>query len=166
MLRDGTSEIWPESVDKIFADGAVIPSPCIISRSSYLFVCAGLRQYWESPWATYSRGRSRWRNQFLVDDLKEAGVERSKEQVASHIRVLRNMWEGEKGLYYHSDSLTMSRSPLHVIRVPTGCWRRRFFPGERLTRSSTQSLSHSSVRHAYEGRADGITITVRVSHTL
>jgi len=57
---------------------------------------SGLRQYWESPWATYSRGRSRWRNQFLVDYLKEAGIERSKKQVASHIQVLRNMWKGEK----------------------------------------------------------------------
>jgi hypothetical protein len=65
-------------------------------------VCAvsGLRQYWESPWATYSRGRSRWRNQFLVDYLKEAGIERSKKQVASHIQVLRNMWKGEKGKFH------------------------------------------------------------------
>jgi len=76
MLKDGTSEVWPESVEKIFV--------------------AGLRQYWESPWATYSRGRSRWRNQFLVDYLKDAGIERSKKQVASHIQVLRNMWKGEK----------------------------------------------------------------------
>ncbi|KAI0302258.1 hypothetical protein BC826DRAFT_507356 [Russula brevipes] len=76
MLKDGTSEVWPESVEKIFVDG--------------------LRQYWESPWATYSRGRSRWRNQFLVDYLKDAGIERSKKQVASHIQVLRNMWKGEK----------------------------------------------------------------------
>ncbi|KAH9164446.1 Ca-transporting ATPase [Lactarius sanguifluus] len=36
MLKDGgTSEVWPESVEDIFVDG--------------------LRQYWESPWATYSR---------------------------------------------------------------------------------------------------------------
>ena len=65
---------------------------------------SGLRQYWESPWATYSRGRSRWRNQFLVDYLKEAGIERSKKQVASHIQVLRNMWKGEKGMSRTSDS--------------------------------------------------------------
>jgi hypothetical protein len=65
----------------------------------------GLRQYWESPWATYSRGRSRWRNQFLVDYLKDAGIERSKKQVASHIQVLRNMWKGEKGMCFRaSDS--------------------------------------------------------------
>ncbi|KAH9025697.1 Ca-transporting ATPase [Lactarius deliciosus] len=38
MLKDGnTSEVWPESVEKIFVDGC--------------------RQYWESPWATYSRGQ-------------------------------------------------------------------------------------------------------------
>ncbi|KAA1469485.1 hypothetical protein DENSPDRAFT_745222, partial [Dentipellis sp. KUC8613] len=75
MLKDGTSEVWPESVEKVFVQG--------------------LRQYWDSPWATYSRGRSRWRNQFLVDYLHAAGVERSKKQVASHIQVLRNMWKGE-----------------------------------------------------------------------
>jgi hypothetical protein len=57
----------------------------------------GLREYWESPYATYSqsRGRSRWRNQFLVDYLNKQGIERSKKQVASHIQVLRNMWKGE-----------------------------------------------------------------------
>jgi TEA/ATTS domain len=71
------------------------------SPLSYLDHClqSGLRQYWESPWATYSRGRSRWRNQFLVDYLKEAGIDRSKKQVASHIQVLRNMWKGEKGVF-------------------------------------------------------------------
>jgi hypothetical protein len=26
MLKDGTSEVWPESVEKIFVDGALIPS--------------------------------------------------------------------------------------------------------------------------------------------
>ncbi|TFY73923.1 hypothetical protein EWM64_g10090 [Hericium alpestre] len=75
MLKDGTSEVWPESVEQIFVQG--------------------LREYWESPWATYSRGRSRWRNQFLVDYLRAAGIHRSKKQVASHIQVLRNMWKGE-----------------------------------------------------------------------
>ncbi|EIM89880.1 uncharacterized protein STEHIDRAFT_118970 [Stereum hirsutum FP-91666 SS1] len=75
MLRDGTSEVWPESVEQIFVQG--------------------LRQYWESPWATYSRGRSRWRNQYLVDHLRSAGITRTKKQVASHIQVLRNMWKGE-----------------------------------------------------------------------
>ncbi|KAF8741005.1 hypothetical protein AX14_006209 [Amanita brunnescens Koide BX004] len=78
LLKDGSGiEVWPESVEKIFVEG--------------------LRKYWESPYATssQSRGRSRWRNQFLVDYLKSAGVERSKKQVASHIQVLRNMWKGE-----------------------------------------------------------------------
>ncbi|PFH54387.1 hypothetical protein AMATHDRAFT_72875 [Amanita thiersii Skay4041] len=78
LMKDGSGiEVWPESVEKIFVQG--------------------LRKYWESPYATYSqsRGRSRWRNQFLVDYLKKAGVERSKKQVASHIQVLRNMWKGE-----------------------------------------------------------------------
>jgi len=75
LLKDGTSEVWPEILEEIFVEG--------------------LRQYWKSPYATYSRGRSRWRNQFLVDYLQKAGIERSKKQVASHIQVLRNMWKGE-----------------------------------------------------------------------
>ncbi|GJE95103.1 TEA domain-containing protein [Phanerochaete sordida] len=74
LLKDG-SEVWSEDVEKVFVQG--------------------LREYWESPWATYSRGRSRWRNQFLVEHLKKNGIERSKKQVASHIQVLRNMWRGE-----------------------------------------------------------------------
>ncbi|KAF8188422.1 hypothetical protein BJ912DRAFT_926441 [Pholiota molesta] len=42
----------------------------------------GLREYWESPYAAYSqsRGRSRWRNQFLVDYLHKQGIDRSKKQ--------------------------------------------------------------------------------------
>lgn len=74
LLKDG-SEVWSQEVEKIFVDG--------------------LHKYWESPWATYSRGRSRWRNQFLVEHLKKHGIDRSKKQVASHIQVLRNMWRGE-----------------------------------------------------------------------
>ncbi|KAG1731915.1 hypothetical protein EDB19DRAFT_2006664, partial [Suillus lakei] len=76
LLKDGTSEVWPEEIERIFVQG--------------------LREYWESPWATYSRGRSRWRNQFLVEYLQRAGIDRSKKQVASHIQVLRNMWKGEQ----------------------------------------------------------------------
>ncbi|OAX44614.1 hypothetical protein K503DRAFT_657529, partial [Rhizopogon vinicolor AM-OR11-026] len=76
LLKDGSSEVWPEDVERIFVQG--------------------LREYWESPWATYSRGRSRWRNQFLVEYLQRAGIDRSKKQVASHIQVLRNMWKGEQ----------------------------------------------------------------------
>ncbi|KAF9005618.1 hypothetical protein BDQ17DRAFT_1389883 [Cyathus striatus] len=78
LLKDGSgTEVWPESIEKIFVQG--------------------LKEYWESPYATYSqsRGRSRWRNQFLVDYLQRAGITRSKKQVASHIQVLRNMWKGE-----------------------------------------------------------------------
>ncbi|KAF9246551.1 hypothetical protein BU15DRAFT_23790, partial [Melanogaster broomeanus] len=75
LLKDGSSEVWPEEIERIFVQG--------------------LREYWESPWATYSRGRSRWRNQFLVDYLQKTGIDRSKKQVASHIQVLRNMWKGE-----------------------------------------------------------------------
>ncbi|EPT05998.1 hypothetical protein FOMPIDRAFT_1154652 [Fomitopsis schrenkii] len=74
LLKDGR-EVWSQEVEQIFVDG--------------------LHKYWESPWATYSRGRSRWRNQFMVDHLKKHGIERSKKQVASHIQVLRNMWRGE-----------------------------------------------------------------------
>jgi len=74
MLKDGTSEVWPEDVEQLFIQG--------------------LREYWESPWATFSRGRSRWRNQFLVDYLQKSGIERSRKQVANHIQVLRNMWKG------------------------------------------------------------------------
>ncbi|KAF9564677.1 hypothetical protein CPC08DRAFT_660262 [Agrocybe pediades] len=78
LLKDGSgTEVWPESVEKVFVQG--------------------LRDYWDSPYATYSqsRGRSRWRNQYLVDYLQKQGIERSKKQVASHIQVLRNMWKGE-----------------------------------------------------------------------
>ncbi|KAG1734994.1 hypothetical protein EDB19DRAFT_1638689 [Suillus lakei] len=76
LLKDGSSEVWPEEIERIFVQG--------------------LRDYLESPWATYSRGRSRWRNQFLVEYLQRAGIDRSKKQVASHIQVLRNMWKGEQ----------------------------------------------------------------------
>ncbi|KAL0946936.1 hypothetical protein HGRIS_013097 [Hohenbuehelia grisea] len=77
LLKDGSgSEVWPEAIEKIFVEG--------------------LKQYWQSPWATYSRGRSRWRNQFLVDYLGKVGIIRTKKQVASHIQVLRNMWKGER----------------------------------------------------------------------
>ncbi|KAG5654527.1 hypothetical protein H0H81_001168 [Sphagnurus paluster] len=82
LLKDGSgTEVWPESIETVFVKG--------------------LREYWDSPWATYSqsRGRSRWRNQFLVDYLHKAGINRSKKQVASHIQVLRNMWKGEPEFY-------------------------------------------------------------------
>ncbi|KAJ6502584.1 hypothetical protein C8R45DRAFT_818884 [Mycena sanguinolenta] len=76
LLKDGSgTPVWPEAIEAHFVQG--------------------LREYWDSPWATYSRGRSRWRNQFLVDYLQSLGITRSKKQVASHIQVLRNMWKGE-----------------------------------------------------------------------
>ncbi|KAJ7685151.1 hypothetical protein DFH06DRAFT_31505 [Mycena polygramma] len=76
LLKDGSgTAVWPEAIEAVFVQG--------------------LREYWDSPWATYSRGRSRWRNQFLVDYLQNLGITRSKKQVASHIQVLRNMWKGE-----------------------------------------------------------------------
>lgn len=76
LLKDGSgSEVWSESLECIFIEG--------------------LKKYWESPYATYSNGgRSRWRNQFLVEYLERAGISRTKKQVASHIQVLRNMWKG------------------------------------------------------------------------
>ncbi|EIN07403.1 hypothetical protein PUNSTDRAFT_136088 [Punctularia strigosozonata HHB-11173 SS5] len=75
MLKDGSSEVWPESIEMIFVKG--------------------LEEYLTSPYANHSRGRSRWRNQFLVDHLQKHGIVRTKKQVASHIQVLRNMWKGE-----------------------------------------------------------------------
>ncbi|KAF8447997.1 hypothetical protein L210DRAFT_849030 [Boletus edulis BED1] len=92
LLKDGSSEVWPEDIERTFVQGAYSPPP---RRSLPDTHSLGLREYWESPWATYSRGRSRWRNQFLVDFLHKNGVDRSKKQVASHIQVLRNMWKGE-----------------------------------------------------------------------
>lgn len=97
LLKDG-SEVWSEDVEKIFVQGGSAsygPAAPVLSPP----LITGLREYWESPWATYSRGRSRWRNQFLVDHLKKFGIERSKKQVASHIQVLRNMWREQPGSY-------------------------------------------------------------------
>jgi hypothetical protein len=96
LLKDGSgAEVWPESIEKIFVQGlssASLPELILIFPQ-------GLREYWNSPYATYpqSRGRSRWRNQFLVDYLQKHNISRSKKQVASHIQVLRNMWKGEPG---------------------------------------------------------------------
>lgn len=98
LLKDGSSEVWPEDVERVFVQG--------------------LREYWESPWATYSRGRSRWRNQFLVDYLQKNGVDRSKKQVASHIQVLRNMWKGEPGR--SSPPLSLRRSPRPEYHLVAG----------------------------------------------
>jgi hypothetical protein len=112
MLKDGSSEVWPEAVEKIFMEGTVgffgdtffflstysIWSSFISNiKLIYLSLYTGLRQYWESPWATFSSGRSRWRNAYLVEYLQKAGIQRTKKQVASHIQVLRNMLKGEPG---------------------------------------------------------------------
>ena len=73
--------------------------PSLPAPPSHSDLTTGLREYWQSPYATYtqSRGRSRWRNQFLVDYLQRHGIQRTKKQVASHIQVLRNMWKGQPG---------------------------------------------------------------------
>ncbi|KAJ7618635.1 hypothetical protein FB45DRAFT_1033827 [Roridomyces roridus] len=68
------THLWPESVNTHFA--------------------TGLREYWASPWATYSSGRSRWRAQFVKDYLQNLGIIRSKEQVRERIQDLRGMWKG------------------------------------------------------------------------
>ena len=73
LLKDGT-EVWSEDVEKVFVEGTSQPAPCARAASSNFVSWLGLKQYWESPWATYSRGRSRWRNQFLVEHLKKNGV--------------------------------------------------------------------------------------------
>lgn len=95
MLRDGSSEVWPQSAENVFLEGMYPPS--LTQSPTALIFHTGLREYWNSPWANFSRGRSRWRNQFLVDYLQKAGIERTKKQVASHIQVLRNMWKGHPG---------------------------------------------------------------------
>lgn len=94
LLKSGQGEVWSEEVEKVFVQGTSLP---FFTPLSPLTLSSGLKKYWESPSATYSRGRSRYRNQFLVDFLQKAGIERSKKQVASHVQVLRNMWKGEKG---------------------------------------------------------------------
>jgi hypothetical protein len=95
MLKDGTSEVWPEDVEQVFVEGAHLPLSCPPTAADQSL--PGLRQYWKSPYATFSSGRSRWRNAYLVEYLQKAGVTRTKKQVASHIQVLRNMWKGESG---------------------------------------------------------------------
>ncbi|KAJ7807647.1 hypothetical protein B0H13DRAFT_1669116 [Mycena leptocephala] len=103
LLKDGSgTAVWPETVEAIFVEG--------------------LREYWDSPWATYSIGRSSWRNRFLVDYLQNLGITRSKKQVASHIRVLRNMWKGEPE--YHlvagGEELFQDAVKVETQELPTG----------------------------------------------
>ena len=98
--------VWKfgQRVSKIFS--SKVGSAPLLDVLAY--AGAGLRKYWESPYATLSQScdRSRWRNQFLVDYLKSTGVERSKKQVASHIQVLRNLWKGKEGLFVRQCSST------------------------------------------------------------
>lgn len=128
MLKDGTSEVWPEDVEKIFIQGIFL----FLSLFFSSLLRTGLREYWESPWATFSRGRSRWRNQFLVDYLQKAGVERSRKQVASHIQVLRNMWKGEPGNFPCFQNYQSSYN-LPPPRISSRRWRRRTVSRERFT---------------------------------
>lgn len=98
LLKDGSgTEVWPEAVEQVFVQGT--PFIAVFFFLNLLTCIPGLRDYWDSPYAVYSqsRGRSRWRNQFLVDYLHKQGIKRSKKQVASHIQVLRNMWKGAQG---------------------------------------------------------------------
>ncbi|KAF7294964.1 TEA domain-containing protein [Mycena indigotica] len=101
LLKDGSgTAVWPENVEQIFVQG--------------------LREYWESPWASYSgRGRSRWRNQFLVDYLASQGIQRSKKQVASHIQVLRNMWKGEPQYNLVAGADELFQDPVKLEDQPT-----------------------------------------------
>ncbi|KAJ7435558.1 hypothetical protein FB451DRAFT_1062449 [Mycena latifolia] len=99
LLKDGSgTAVWPEAVKAVFVQG--------------------LREYWDSPWATYSRGRSRWRNQFLVDYLQNLGIVRSKKQVASHIQVLRKMWEGEPEYHLVAGGEELFPDPVKVEEHP------------------------------------------------
>jgi hypothetical protein len=44
MLKDGTSEVWPESVEKIFVDGAVI-APLFVPQPSHLYVVSPFQAF-------------------------------------------------------------------------------------------------------------------------
>ncbi|KAJ7709941.1 hypothetical protein B0H17DRAFT_1029920 [Mycena rosella] len=99
LLKDGSgTAVWPEHIESLFVQG--------------------LRAYWDSPWATYSRGRSRWRNQFLVDYLNNLGIVRTKKQVASHIQVLRNMWKGEPEYHLVAGGEELFPDPVKVEEHP------------------------------------------------
>ncbi|KAJ7911218.1 hypothetical protein B0H13DRAFT_1567591, partial [Mycena leptocephala] len=83
LKDDADTAVWPDSIEAILVQG--------------------LREYWDSPWAMYPRGRSRWRTQFLVDYLQNLGIVRSKKQLAAHILALRNMWKGEPEYHFVAD---------------------------------------------------------------
>ncbi|KAL4263551.1 TEC1 family protein [Pleurotus pulmonarius] len=75
----GGAEVWPEHIEEVFVQGLI--------------------DYKNSPFAACPGGRSRYRNQFLVEHLAKAGIIRSRKQVASHVQVLRGMWKGTPGFY-------------------------------------------------------------------
>lgn len=132
LLKDGTSEVWPESLEEIFVQG--------------------LRQYWESPWATYSRGRSRWRNQFLVDYLQKAGIERSKKQIASHIQVLRNMWKGEPEFHLVAggEELFLETGLLASVKAEESCDASSLIPFDESDCVSPSTPGFSPTEFIYE----------------
>ncbi|KAG5221665.1 TEA domain-containing protein [Salix suchowensis] len=113
---------WHRSLARTHREG-LCPRYASLAASSPLSDsrCPGLREYWHSPFATYSRGRSRYRNQFLVEHLAKAGITRSKKQVASHIQVLRNMWKGEPGMtplsfgVYRLDLISCPYTEFHLV---------------------------------------------------
>ncbi|KAK1217845.1 hypothetical protein PQX77_019485 [Marasmius sp. AFHP31] len=74
----GSEEEWPEHIEAIFVDG--------------------LRAYWDYHWDTNPDGRTRSLRDYylyLVHYLREKGITRSINQVASHHQVLRKMWKGK-----------------------------------------------------------------------
>ncbi|EJD06017.1 uncharacterized protein FOMMEDRAFT_145345 [Fomitiporia mediterranea MF3/22] len=123
MLKDGSAEVWPQDAEDVFLEG--------------------LKDYWNSPWANTSRGRSRWRNQYLVDYLKKFGIERSKKQVASHIQVLRNMWKGhpEFALVAGPDAMSEGSSTSDRYSPPQ---RSNKLTSRSPTSRRRPSISHSS----------------------
>ncbi|KAJ7844151.1 hypothetical protein B0H14DRAFT_2358790 [Mycena olivaceomarginata] len=125
LLTDGSSNaVWSESIEAVFVQG--------------------LREYWDSLWATYSRGRSRWRNQYLVDYLQNWGITRSKKQVASHIQVLQNVWKGGTRYFNCSSGLKTNTSFLHH-RVSSRDRRRGSLPGIRQAKTLRKLLPSSSL---------------------
>ncbi|KAK7054926.1 hypothetical protein VNI00_003389 [Paramarasmius palmivorus] len=78
LLKDGSGEeVWPEHVERFFYQGLQVYAGSTLAAAS-------------------TGGRSRYRNQFLVEFLASRGIVRTKKQVASHLQVLRGMWKGEK----------------------------------------------------------------------
>ncbi|KAF9264712.1 hypothetical protein L218DRAFT_1076184 [Marasmius fiardii PR-910] len=124
LLKDGSgSEVWPESIEHVFVEG--------------------LKAYWNSPWASCSGGRSRWRNQYLVEFLQQRGIERSKKQVASHLQVLRNMWKGEPEYHLVAGADEATLDPNHINSSPSSS-SSSSLPGSSSLPSSPPTSVHSS----------------------